>query len=290
MNLRDLQYLITVADSGQFARAAKQCNVSQPSLSMQLKKLEDELGVTVFERSGRQLIITQAGKAIIERARSVLKEVSEMRAVAQHYSGDAQEFRLGIIPTIAPYLLPQLLPQIRKVLPKLKLQLVETQTHVLEDMLAKGTVDAVIASLPVGGPELSHAVLYHEPCFVAVPVGHALAKKKKLTSAMLEGERIMLLDEGHCLRNQTLSMCTQAGMQENVDFRSTSLETLRHMVASGEGITLMPARAVRQDAKIAYIPCTEKGFTRNVALVWRRSTPFMQIIGQLKDLAATLNP
>lgn len=285
MNLRDLHYLITVADCRQFARAAKLCHVSQPSLSMQLKKLEDELGISIFERSGRELIITQAGKAVIERARMVLHEVGEMRAVAKYYASDTPEFRLGIIPTVAPYLLPDYLPRIRKAMPGLKLRLVEAQTHVLEDMLAKGQLDAVIAPLPLSGKGFKHAILCHEPCLVAVPVGHALAGKKKITSGMLGQERILLLDEGHCLRNQALNLCEKTGMQENVDFRATSLETLRHMVASGEGITIMPATAVRKDAKIAYIPCQEKGFIRHVGLSWRASTPFEAVIGQLRELA-----
>ena len=285
MNLRDLHYLVTVADCRQFARAAKLCNVSQPSLSMQLKKLEEELGVIIFERSGRELIITQAGKAVIERARSVLNEVSEMRAVAKYHASDAAEFRLGIIPTIAPYLLPEYLPRIRKAMPELKLRLVEGQTHMLEDMLSKGQLDGVIAPLPLSGKEFKHSVLCHEKCLIAVPAAHPFAKKKKLTSQMLANERILLLDEGHCLRNQALALCAKTGMQENVDFRSTSLETLRHMVASGEGITLMPASAVRQDSKIAYIPCAEKGFIRKIGLSWRSSTPFQDIIYQLKDIA-----
>ena len=284
MNLRDLHYLVTVADCGQFARAGKICNVSQPSLSMQLKKLENELNVRIFERSGRELIVTQVGKEIIARARSVLKEVGEMRAVAKYHSNDSPEFRLGIIPTIAPYLLPHYLPRIRKAMPDLKLRLVEAQTHLLEEMLAEGSIDAMIASLPLSTKEFRHGVIHTEICFVAVPARHPLAGSKRLNSRMLGRERIMLLDEGHCLRNQSLALCARTGMQENVDFRSTSLETLRQMVAAGEGITLMPASAVRKDPRIEYVACSEKGFARKIGISWRNSTPFVRIIDNLREL------
>jgi LysR family hydrogen peroxide-inducible transcriptional activator len=285
MNLRDLHYLVTVAECGQFARAATICNVSQPSLSIQLKKLEAELGISIFERSGRQLIVTQAGRAVIDKARKVLTEVNEMQAIAKNFSGDGAEFRLGVIPTIAPYMLPAYLRRLRKEFPALKIRLVEAQTHVLEQMLGAGELDAIIASTPLSSKEFRHAVLCEEKCYVALPAGHALAHRKKLDGQQLAHERLMLLDEGHCFRNLGLALCEKSGMQENIDFRSTSLETLRQMVASGEGLTLMPATAVCKNPKIAYVPCTEKGFERTVCLYWRSSTPFEAIIHQMKQIA-----
>ncbi len=288
MNLRDLHYLVTVADSGQFARAAKICNVSQPSLSMQLKKLEEELGVTIFERGGRQLIITQAGRAIIERARQALQEVTEMRNLANLFAGKGMEFRLGIIPTVAPYLLPHYVPRIREALPTLKLHLVEAQTQQLEIMLAKGVLDGIIVALPIDSGTFKTALLYTEQCFIAAPKNHRLARRKKLNSHDLASERILLLDEGHCLRNQALSLCSKTGMEENTNFRATSLETLRYMVASGEGITIMPESAIKKDDGIVYIPCTESGFNRKIGIAWRSSTPHASLIETLKKLGSAI--
>ncbi len=289
MNLRDLHYLVTVADSGQFARAAKLCHVSQPSLSMQLKKLEEELGVSIFERSGRELIITPTGRALIEHARSALAEVDQMRMIARHFSGQGAEFRLGIIPTVAPYLLPEYLPRIRSMLPKLKLKLVEAQTASLETSLKKGELDGIILSFSDHASDFATATLYHEPCLLAVPMAHKLARYEKVGLKDIAGEQVLLLEEGHCLRNHVLILCHRQGLQENVDFRATSLETLRHMVACGEGITIMPESAMRKDDGLAYIPCHEVGFTREIRIAWRQSTPHRAIIDQLINLASN-NP
>ena len=288
MNLRDLHYLINVADSGQFARGAKLCNVSQPSLSIQLKKLEEELGIALFERGGRQLIITQAGKVIVEQARSALDIVRQMRVTAKQYAGKEAEFRLGIIPTLAPYLLPSYLPRLHAALPHLKLALVENQTAELERLLLTGALDAIIIALPLEGERFKTAKLYTERCLVAVPLGHRLAKCKRITTEDLANEVMLLLDEGHCLRNQALSLCDRIGMQQQTSFRATSLETLRPMVAANAGITIMPESAIRKSDPIAYIPCNDPGFSRDIAIAWRHSTPNGEMIEVLRKHA--VNP
>lgn len=288
MNLRDLQYLVTVADCGQFARAAKICNVSQPSLSIQLKKLEDELGVTLFERGGRQIIVTQAGSAIIEQARSALDIIKQMRATAKQHAGIETEFRLGIIPTIAPYLLPSYLPRLRQALPHLKLVLVENQTAELEKLLVQGALDAIIVALPLESGRFKTAKLYTERCLVAVPKHHRLAKRKRITTKDLSDEVMLLLDEGHCLRNQALTLCSRLGIKQQTSFRATSLETLRQMVAAGAGITIMPESAIRKTDNITYIPCNDPGFSRDIGIAWRSSTSQGKLIADLKKYA--LNP
>lgn len=290
MNLRDLHYLITVAECGQFARAAKLCHVSQPSLSIQLKKLEEELGVTIFERSGRQLLITDAGRAIITRAQAALREVDEMRRLGKQFSGEQQQFRLGIIPTVAPYLLPHYVPRIRKALPQLQLHLVEAQTQTLEDMLTKGALDGIIVALPLETAKtFDSAPIFTERCLIAVPKNHRLASRKRVSSSDLSAEHILLLDDGHCLRNQALTLCQKTGMQENTNFRATSLETLRHMVASGAGITLMPESAAKKSNGIVYLPCVDPGFTRTIGIAWRSSTPHLALIEILQKLAGVGN-
>ena len=282
MNIRDLQYLVAVADYQQFAKAADVCNVSQPSLSMQIKKLEEELGIVVFERTHKQIFITSVGDKIIAKARNILREVEEMRDIGKIFADEcAGEFKLGLIPTVAPYLLPDFLPLIKKSLPKLEIHITESQTAVLLNELQQGTIDAAILALPIAQTNLESELLYEEPFYLAVPPGHRLARKSKVSHQDLNNEAVLLLEDGHCLREQAFDICSSGGAKEQTNFRASSLETLRHIIATGSGVTLMPKRALKKDDGLVYIPFTERNFKRTIGLVWRSSSPRKTLLKQL---------
>jgi LysR family hydrogen peroxide-inducible transcriptional activator len=273
MNLRDLQYLVAVADEQHYGKAAEQCHVSQPTLSMQLKKVEEYLGVQLFERTNKQVMITPVGEKIAERARQVLRDTQEIRDIAKTaqnpYAGD---FRLGAFPTLAPYFLPQVVPLIAKKLPKLKLLLVEEKTEQLLDKLKAGHLDAALIALPVEGEGFDSASLFDDPFLLAVPLNHPLAKRKRVDLDDIRREPLLLLEDGHCLRNQALEVCSLIGASEYQDFRASSLETLRQMVAAGVGITLIPKLAMRKNDGIVYIPFTKPAVSRTIGLVWRKTS------------------
>jgi len=295
MNLRDLRYLVAVADQGHFGRAAAACFVSQPTLSMQVRKLEEELGVTLIERLTRGIRLTPVGEQIVQRARSVLLEVADMQRVAldarDPYAG---ELRLGVIPTVAPFLLPRVLPAIRRALPKLGIELAEAQTAVLLAGLEGGQIDCAVLALPTGDPHLDECVLYDEPFLLALPRQHPLARRKSVDLADLDGMRVLLLEDGHCLRDQALAICSAAGAVENTNFRAASIETLRQMVRAGLGVTLMPALAARGDRSVAYVPFRDGGPRRVVGLAFRNSsarrllmTSLAEVIGESMQSASS---
>lgn len=286
MNLRDLKYLVAVADLNHFSLAAERCCVSQPTLSTQLKKLEDELGVALFERNNRSVRPTEAGGRIIAVARRVLAEVESMEAIAaatrDPYAG---MFRLGGFPTLASYVFPAAVPAIAQTLPKLKLLLIEEKTDVLVEQLRTGRCDAALLALPVNDPALVSMRLFDDPFLLAVPPEHPLAARERVDLRDLADLRLLLLDEGHCLRDQALNLCYRHGGHEEVDFRATSLETLRMMVRAGTGITLMPWTAAREDhTGIRYLPFAEPQPRRLIGLVWRKTTARGPLIGKLIEL------
>jgi LysR family hydrogen peroxide-inducible transcriptional activator len=239
---------------------------------MQLKKLEEYLGVQLFERTNKQVMVTPVGEEIVQRARLILREAEEIKAVAKTaqdpYAGD---FRLGAFPTLAPYFLPLAVPAIRKKLPKLKLLLVEEKTTQLLDKLKTGALDAALIALPVEEEGLDSAPLFDDPFLLAVPIGHPFAKRKHVNQNDIKGEQLLLLEDGHCLRSQALEVCSLIGASEHQDFRATSLETLRQMVAAGVGITLIPKLAMRKDDGIVYIPFAKPAPIRSIGLVWRKT-------------------
>ena len=272
MNLRDLQYLAVAADLKHFGKAAVACHTSQPTLSMQLKKLEDTLGVQLFERSNKQVMVTPIGEDIAQRARRILREAEGIKEIAKMAQDPyAGEFRLGAFPTLAPYFLPQAVPAIGKKLPKLKLLLVEEKTEMLLERVRAGTLDAALLALPINDDGLETAALFDDPFLLAVPLNHPLAKNKTIRQSDIAGERLLLLEDGHCLRAQTLEVCHMTGAGEQ-EFRATSLETLRHMVAAGSGITLIPKLAMRKGDGIAYIPFAKPAPSRTIGLIWRKSS------------------
>lgn len=295
MNLRDLRYLIALADQRHFGRAAEACHVSQPTLSTQLKKLEDELGVQLIERAPRQVMLTPAGRDILERARRVIAEVEQMHETARRAADpEAGSVRLGLFPTLGPYLLPHVVPNIRKQFPRLELLLVEEKTEIVLQMLREGRLDAAVLALPLHEDGLEMQILFDEPFLLALPNEHPLAKQRELKLAELSEQHLLLLEDGHCLRDQALEVCQLAGAGEKEGFRATSLETLRQMVAAGVGITLLPMLAVKPPVpasdSIRLLPFRDPAPTRKLALVWRRSSAMTGFLRKLADVLRDLPP
>lgn len=273
-SLRELEYLVAIDEEQHFRRAAERCFVSQPTLSGQLKKLEEALGLQLVERSKKRVRMTEAGREIAVRARRIFTELRDLEALAESYRDPlAGELQVGLIPTIAPYLLPLIMPALHQHFPRLKLMLHEHQTAVLLDKLRDGELDLLILALPVETDEFSEYDLYEESFELAVPANHPLAGNRQARLSDLSGQQVLLLEEGHCLRGQALDVCLLAGANEFASFRATSLETLRHMVGEGIGITLMPKLAVNttggHDDSIAYLPFTDPRPNRRVGLLWR---------------------
>jgi LysR family hydrogen peroxide-inducible transcriptional activator len=277
MNLRDLQYLVALAETGHFGEAAARCHVSQPTLSAQIKKLEEYLGVPLFERQPRKVSLTEAGRRIVERARRITREAEDIRELARASRDPLSgKLRVGLIPTIAPYLLPRVAVKLHRKLPKLSLMLYEYQTAVLLQKLNDGELDLAILALPADTGGLETRSLFAESFVVAMPRKHALAARKRLKPADLAGEKILLLEEGHCLRDQALEVCGTVAISEEQDFRATSLETLRQMVASGLGITLLPRLAAEGPIAgargLEFRPFAPPPPSRMVGAAWRKST------------------
>ncbi len=240
MNIRDLEYVVALADEGHFGRAARACNVSQPALSGQIRKLEDRLGVRLFERSNRSVRITPVGDQVVARARALLALSDEIVSLAQAARDPLSgPFRLGMIATIGPYLAPLILSPLHRAMSKLELSLVEGLTGDLEAQLAAGQLDAVIQATRPVLPNLAIRPLYAEPFFVALPRTHRLAGHDRVRLDEIAPDELLLLADGHCLRDQVLSVCGASAGRANT--RETSLETLLALVAAGDGVTLLPA-------------------------------------------------
>ena len=288
MNLRDLKYLLALADHKHFGRAAAASFVSQPTLSTQIRKLEEELGVSLVERAPRRVMLTPIGRDIAERARRVIAEVDQMAEVARRSQDpEAGTVRLGLFPTLAPYLLPHVLPGLRQRFPRLELLLVEEKTDQILTRLRDGRLDAGILALPLHDEQLHVEPLFDEPFLLAVPRGHAMAGQKSLALGQLDDQHLLLLEEGHCLRDQALDVCRLSGADERDGFRATSLETLRQMVASGVGITLLPVLAVQPPVPVSpdivLLPFKGQPPHRQIAMVWRKSSAMDAFLQQLAD-------
>ncbi|MBP6749530.1 MAG: DNA-binding transcriptional regulator OxyR [Xanthomonadaceae bacterium] len=286
MNLRDLRYLVALADHKHFGRAAAACFVSQPTLSTQIKKLEDELGVALVERAPRHVMLTPAGRDAAERARVVIAEVEQMKEAARRTQNpEAGTVRLGLFPTLGPYLLPHVVPRIRQRFPQLELLLVEEKTDVILRQLREGKLDAGVLALPLHDEQLHTEFLFEEPFLLAVPESHRLAGRDMLTMRDLAQESLLLLEDGHCMRDQSLDVCHLAGASEKNGFRATSLETLRQMVAANVGITLLPMLAVKPPVApsrdIRLVPFRDPPPTRRIAMVWRRSSAMSEFLSKL---------
>jgi len=295
MNLRALQYFVKLADLRHFSKAADACFVSQPTLSTQIRKLEEELGVQLVERSPKNIMLTPVGEEIAERARLVLSEIDQIRVVARQDGNPADGvLRLGLFPTLAPYFLPHVIPSVRALYPSLRLQLSEEKTEDILRMLQQGELDAALLALPVNGEGLEMKVLFEEPFVLALPGGHPLAGRSGITLKDLEGVELLLLEEGHCLREHALEVCALAGAHERVDFHATSMETLRQMVAANVGVTLMPILAVKPPIaatdNIVFSRFAEPAPSRTIALVWRGSSALSSFLQELAQCLRALPP
>jgi LysR family hydrogen peroxide-inducible transcriptional activator len=295
MNLRDLKYLVALAEHRHFGRAAAASFVSQPTLSTQIRKLEDELGVTLIERAPRRVMLTPIGEDIAERARGVIAGVEQMTELARRSRDpEAGSVRLGLFPTLAPYLLPHVLPQVRERFPRLELLLVEEKTDVILQRLRDGRLDAGILALPLHDEQLRIEFLFDEPFVLAAPSSHPIAARGALQADDLRDADLLLLEEGHCLRDQALDVCRLAGAGEREGFRATSLETLRQMVAAGVGMTLLPVLAVQPpvppSSDIVLLPFAGDAPHRRIAMVWRRSSAMDAFLARLAAVFRDVPP
>jgi LysR family hydrogen peroxide-inducible transcriptional activator len=285
MNLRDLRYLVALADERHFGRAAERCHVSQPTLSAQLRKLEGYLGVPLIERQPRRVALTEAGGRVVEADAIIELAKSDRDPLAG-------SLKVALIPTVGPYLLPHVSRRLRRDLPRLKLMLYEYQTEPLLEKLRAGDIDVGIVALPVPQDGLDTSPLYDEPFTVAMPAGHPLAARDRLKLEDLRGETLLLLEDGHCLRDQALEVCSRVKVHEEQDYRATSLETLRQMVAAGHGVTLMPQLAAGSHGSTArglkFKPFAKPAPARTIGAVWRKSTTRSQAIEAVAGLIRTV--
>jgi LysR family hydrogen peroxide-inducible transcriptional activator len=286
MNLRTLQYFVKLADLRHFSKAAEACFVSQPTLSTQIKKLEEELEIQLVERSPKNIMLTPAGEEIAQRARQVLADIDQIRKVARRSSNPAEgTLRLGLFPTLAPYLLPHVVPQLRQRYPRLRLQLAEEKTEDVLKMLHRGELDAALLALPVPEAGLDVEILFREPFVLALPGQHELVSRDQIGLEDLSGSELLLLEEGHCMREHALEVCALAGAHERVDFHATSMETLRQMVAANVGITLMPLLAVKPPIaateNLVTRPFKGSAPSRTIAMVWRSSSALGAFLREL---------
>ena len=298
MTLTELRYVVAVARERHFGRAAEACFVSQPTLSVAVKKLEEELGVALFERGPGEVSVTPAGQKIVEQAQRVLEEAARIREIAAAGRDPlAGPLRLGAIYTIGPYLLPKLIPILRRTAPAMPLHIQENFTQRLGEALKSGEVDVILIALPFDQPGVATRAVYDEPFLVAVPKGHPWEGRKRITSDELTRESLLLLGEGHCFRDQVLEICSVVRARDRSSLARTveggSLETIRQMVASGVGVTVLPATSVNPDSAdplIRILPLRPAP-SRRVGLAWRRSFPRPEAVEALrKAILATSLP
>ena len=294
MTLTELKYIVAVARERHFGRAAEACYVSQPTLSVAIRKLEDELGVTLFERGGTEVAVTPIGERIVAQAQKVLEESASIKEIArQGHDPLAGPLRVGVIHTIGPYLLPKLVPAQIARTPQMPLVLQENFTLRLVELLRQGEIDCAIMALPLPEAGLVTQPLYDEPFVVAVPRQHPWANRESIDSSDLKDETMLLLGSGHCFRDQVLEVCPELsrfsaasdGIQRT--FEGSSLETIRHMVAAGIGITLLPVSALPvvkdKNALLRYVPLAAPGADRRVVLAWRRSFTRYEAVAALRN-------
>ncbi len=286
MNSRDLEYIVALSKHRHFGKAAESCFVSQPALSIQIKKFEESLGIQLIERTNKSVIFTDIGNAIAERARQILNQIEEMYDFAK-LSKDPYccELKIGVIPTLAPYLLPLVFPTLSKNFQKVSFYLIEAQTTSLIQDLKIGTLDAAFLALPIIEPSFSNEVLFEEEFMLATHSTHPLSKRKTIKHQDLQNQNLLLLEEGHCMHEQTLALCNKFNALESKYFRATSLETLRHMVAAGNGITLMPKLAAQSNDEVFYIPFSSPKPSRSIGFYWRFSSSKKAL---LEDIAVQI--
>jgi len=292
MTLTELRYIVAVARERHFGRAAEACFVSQPTLSVAIKKLEEELDVKLFERGSNEVSVTPLGEEIVRQAQTVIEQAAGIKEIARRGKDPVSgPLRLGVIYTVGPYLLPDLVRQAIDRLPRMPLMLQENFTAKLLDMLRAGDLDAAILAEPFPDAGLATAPLYDEPFMVAVPRKHPLARRKRIPAEELKKETMLLLGTGHCFRDHVLEVCPEyAQFSSNSEgirksFEGSSLETIKYMVASGMGLTVVPQLSVpaEPDKHVAYVPFSDPVPTRRVVLVWRRTFTRYEAIAALRN-------
>src|SRR5271168_4258005 len=265
MELHQLRYFCAVAESGSFSRAAEQAHVSQPSLSQQIMKLEDELGARLFDRLGRSVRLTDLGKTFLPRARGVLRELEAARGdVVEHKDSVGGSLTIGVIPTVAPYLLPPYLASFSKKFPQARLTVVEEITPVLLDRLRASTIDVAILALPVRGHEFETAPLLTERLFAALPAKHKLAARRSLSLKDLRAEPFLLLRDGHCFRDSAVAACTRARLTAQIIFESGQFSSLLSMVGAGMGVSIVPQMAIEKSARCRFVRIADSDATRTI--------------------------
>lgn len=294
IKLRDLEYLVAIDDHKHFGKAAEACFVSQPTLSGQIMKLEEQLALQLIERHRRGVMLTPAGEALIQKARQVLRAAEDFEATARSLLDPlAGDLHVGLIPTLAPYLLPHIMPGLNRALPDIHFYLHEDKTSNLLQELNSGKLDLLILPYLDEMSYFERYDLFSEELVLTVPGHHPLATKKAAMLQDLQGEQILTLEDGHCLRDQALGYCFTAGAHEDNRFQATSLETLRYMVASGLGITLLPQLATLHqpaDSNLVYIPFADPAPNRNISLVIRPNYSRMEAVrAVVSDLRASLS-
>jgi LysR family hydrogen peroxide-inducible transcriptional activator len=293
-SLRQLECLVAVAEQLSFRRAAEACFITQPALSLQIQQLEALLGTQLFERDRRRVLLTRAGEELLPRARAALRELDGLVDAAQMLRDPLSgTLRIGVIPTVAPYVLPVAIGHLRRRFPKLRLLLREDQTAHLVDMVQRGSLDLALLALEADLGSLETLPLYVDPFVVAVPAGNALAARKTVGEQELADQEVLLLEDGHCLRDHALSICKRAGARELDDFRATSLNTLVRMVAGGTGITLLPSMALPVEVHTRDHVVTlalERREVRTIGLAWRPSTPRRATFEELGAVLAAHSP
>jgi LysR family hydrogen peroxide-inducible transcriptional activator len=297
VTLTELRYIVAVARERHFGRAAEACFVSQPTLSVAVKKLEEELGVTLFERGPGEVSVTPPGRKIVEQAQRVLEEAARVREIAAAGRDPlVGPLRVGAIYTIGPYLLPKLVPIMRRTAPSMPLHIQENFTHRLSESLKNGDVDAILIALPFDESGIATRAVYDEPFLVAVPKGHGWEERKRISTEELTSESLLLLGEGHCFRDQVLDICNVVRTKERSSLAKTveggSLETIRQMVASGVGVTVLPSTSIGAGGTgdlIRILPFSRPVPTRRVGLAWRRSFPRPEAIEALRKAILACN-
>jgi len=268
MELHQLRYFCAIADTGSFSRAAEQCHVAQPSLSQQILKLEDELGVRLFDRLGRSVRLTEVGKTFLPRARAVLRELEAARGeVVERKDSIAGPVTVGAIPTVAPYLLPSILTAFSKKFPQALLTVIEEITPVLLDRLRASTVDIAILALPIRGHEFDSFPLLTEPLFAVLPQKHPLAHRRSISLKDVRKEPFLLLRDGHCFRENAVAACDRARVHPQVIFESGQFSSLLGMVGAGMGVSIIPQMAVDKKAGCRYVSISDPEATRTIGVV-----------------------
>ncbi|MGD8111424.1 DNA-binding transcriptional regulator OxyR [Vibrio sp. TRT 17S01] len=290
MNIRDFEYLVALAEHKHFRKAAEACFVSQPTLSGQIRKLEDELGTALLERSSRRVLFTDAGLQLVDQARCILNEVKTFKDMASGQSGAMSgPMHIGFIPTVGPYILPRIVPALKEQFPELELFLHEAQTQQLVRQLEDGKLDCLVLASVAETSSFKEIEVYSEPLSVAVPCDHEWATLDSIDMLELNGKTVLALGDGHCLRDQALGFCFAAGAKDDERFKATSLETLRNMVAAGAGITLLPELSLpkeKQKDGVCYIRAVNPEPSRSIVLVYRPGSPLR---ARFEQLASTIS-